>query len=101
MAGFVLAKEHILEAFSPLAITDDAAARARFFSDTVAPDPDPDGRWWACVETRGQATRKPSGKPYNNEYIWLTAWSREGRIVEVRSYFDSMLSEEVLREPVD
>lgn len=151
MAGFVLAKEHILEAFAPLAITDDAAARARFFSDTVAPDvtwhmagsahslagtrhslqahmdatfnrlgarlrgpirfdvtrvvvdaqPDPDGRWWACVETRGQATRKPSGKPYNNEYIWLTAWSREGRIVEVRSYFDSMLSEEVLREPVD
>ncbi|KAM4057722.1 snoaL-like domain-containing protein [Hirsutella rhossiliensis] len=151
MPGFVLTKEHILAAFAPLAETDDAAARARFFTDALVPDvtwhmagsahslagtrhslqahmdatfnrlgprlrapirfdvtrvvvdaqPGPDGAWWACIETRGHAIRKASGKPYDNEYIWLTRWNQDGRMVEVRSYCDTMLAEEVLREPVE
>ncbi|KYK60568.1 uncharacterized protein DCS_01705 [Drechmeria coniospora] len=62
----------------------------------VDAEPDTDG-WWATVETVGEATRK-NGKPYNNQYVWLTRWNDEGKIAEVRSYFDTMLSEEVLRD---
>lgn len=40
------------------------------------------------------------GKAYNNEYVWLTRWNDEGKIVEIRSYFDTMLSEEALADPV-
>ena len=102
---------------------------------------EPDTRW-ACVETRGFATRKSgmfqfslqeimaptskylpwlgldapftqppllrayisrfeltiAGKPYNNDYIWLTQWNDEGKIVYVRSYFDTMLSQEALHD---
>lgn len=151
MAAFTLTKDHVLAAFAPLAETQDAAARARFFTDVVVPDvtwhmagsahslagtrhslqahmdatfdrlgarlrgpirfdvtrvvvdaqPASDGCWWACVETRGRATRRASGAPYDNEYLWLTRWNRDGKIVEVRSYFDTMLSEEVLREPLE
>ncbi|KAI5461967.1 hypothetical protein BGZ63DRAFT_403245 [Mariannaea sp. PMI_226] len=54
--------------------------------------------WWACVETKGEATRK-TGADYHNEYIWLTRFNDQGRIVEIRSYFDTMLAEEVLAEP--
>ncbi|KND88356.1 hypothetical protein TOPH_06975 [Tolypocladium ophioglossoides CBS 100239] len=61
-------------------------------------EPTEDGGRWACVETVGESTRK-TGEPYNNEYMWLTRWNGEGRIVEVRSYFDTMLSEEVLQGP--
>ncbi|KAM4057549.1 hypothetical protein HRG_009185 [Hirsutella rhossiliensis] len=53
--------------------------------------------WWACIEAKGQATRK-TGHAYNNDYIWLTRWNDEGRIAEVRYYFDTMLSEQVLQE---
>ncbi|KJZ73844.1 hypothetical protein HIM_06737 [Hirsutella minnesotensis 3608] len=63
----------------------------------VDAEPGPDG-WWACVETRGEATRS-TGEPYNNEYVWLTRWNAAGKMDEVRSYFDTMLSEEVLRGP--
>lgn len=52
---------------------------------------------WSCVETVGQSTRK-DGKAYNNEYVWLMKWNADGKIEEVRSYFDTALSEEVLRE---
>lgn len=58
------------------------------------------GGWWACVETKGEATRK-SGGAYNNEYMWVTRWDAEGKIVEIVSYFDTMLAEMVLREDVD
>lgn len=54
--------------------------------------------WWASVETKGEATRK-NGKPYDNEYVWLTRWNDEGKMVEIRSYFDTMLSEQVLEDP--
>ncbi|KAJ3532323.1 hypothetical protein NM208_g8492 [Fusarium decemcellulare] len=54
--------------------------------------------WWACVETRGDATRK-TGPHYNNEYIWLTKYNDEGKIVEIRSYFDTVFAEQVLAEP--
>lgn len=60
----------------------------------VDPEPEQDG-WWACVETSGEATTK-TGKPYNNEYIWLTRWNEEGKIVEIRSYFDSLMAEHIL-----
>ncbi|KAG8411250.1 hypothetical protein J3459_016462 [Metarhizium acridum] len=51
--------------------------------------------WWCTVETKGEATRT-TGQPYDNEYAWLMRWNDEGKIVEVRSYFDTMLSEKVL-----
>ncbi|KAF4977664.1 hypothetical protein FZEAL_5854 [Fusarium zealandicum] len=54
--------------------------------------------WWACVETRGEAMRK-TGEHYNNEYVWLTRYNDEGKIVEVRSYFDTLFAEQVLAEP--
>ncbi|KEY70563.1 hypothetical protein S7711_02717 [Stachybotrys chartarum IBT 7711] len=56
-----------------------------------------DGSVWACVETKGEAVRK-NGKRYDNEYLWLTRWDAQGKIVEIRSYFDTMLSEQVLQE---
>ncbi|KAK7421478.1 hypothetical protein QQX98_002177 [Neonectria punicea] len=56
--------------------------------------------WWACVEISGEATRR-TGLDYNNEYVWLTRFNDQGKIVEVRSYFDTMLSEQVLAEPVE
>ncbi|GAB0138205.1 hypothetical protein EsDP_00006446 [Epichloe bromicola] len=54
--------------------------------------------WWCSVETRGQATRT-TGEPYNNEYLWLMRWNDDGKVVEIRSYFDTMLSEQVLLAP--
>ena len=54
--------------------------------------------WWACVELKGEAMRK-TGKEYNNEYIWLTRFNDDGKIVEVRSYFDTLFAENVLQEP--
>lgn len=51
--------------------------------------------WWCTVETKGEATRT-TGQPYNNEYAWLMRWNDEGKIVEIRSYWDTMLSEKVL-----
>ncbi|KJZ78394.1 hypothetical protein HIM_02432 [Hirsutella minnesotensis 3608] len=53
--------------------------------------------WWACIEAKGQATTK-TGRAYNNDYAWLTRWNDEGRMTEVRYYFDTMLSEQVLQE---
>lgn len=61
-------------------------------------EPEADGSRWACVETTGEAVRK-TGERYDNEYIWLTRWDREGTIVEIRSYFDTLLSEQVLLDP--
>lgn len=58
-----------------------------------------DGSWWACVETAGESVRK-TGERYDNEYVWLTRWDKEGKIVEIRSYFDTMLAEQVLQDPV-
>ena len=55
-----------------------------------------DDGWWSAVETRGKATRT-NGEPYENEYAWLLRWNDDGRIVEIRSYFDTMLAEQVLR----
>ncbi|KAB5527939.1 hypothetical protein GE09DRAFT_1149699 [Coniochaeta sp. 2T2.1] len=52
----------------------------------------------ACVETQGHATRL-IGKLYNNEYIWLTTWNSAGKMVHIRSYFDSKLAEDTLRDP--
>lgn len=43
--------------------------------------------------------RRRIGAPYNNEYVWLTKWNDEGKIVEIKSYFDSAMSEELLNEP--
>ncbi|KAG5983959.1 hypothetical protein E4U55_006569 [Claviceps digitariae] len=63
----------------------------------VDAEPEADG-WWCSVETRGEATRT-TGEPYNNEYAWLMRWNEEGRVVEIRSYFDTMLSEQVLLGP--
>ncbi|OAA43718.1 hypothetical protein NOR_04293 [Metarhizium rileyi] len=60
----------------------------------VDAEPEEDG-WWCAVETRGEATRT-TGEPYNNEYAWLMRWNQEGKVVEIRSYFDTMLSEKVL-----
>ncbi|KAG5998458.1 hypothetical protein E4U54_002185 [Claviceps lovelessii] len=60
----------------------------------VDAEPEADG-WWCSVETRGEATRT-TGEPYNNEYVWLMRWNGEGKVVEIRSYFDTMLSEQVL-----
>lgn len=53
------------------------------------------GGWWACVETRGEAVTK-TGERYDNEYAWITRWNSEGRIVEIRSYFDTLMAEHVL-----
>ncbi|KAK2612644.1 hypothetical protein QQS21_001260 [Conoideocrella luteorostrata] len=60
----------------------------------VDAEPEADG-WWCSVETRGVATRT-TGEPYNNDYVWLMRWNDEGKVVEIRSYFDTMLSEQVL-----
>ena len=58
-------------------------------------EPEADGTWWACVECKGESTTK-TGEPYNNEYAWLTRWNQDGKIVEIRSYFDSVMAEHVL-----
>ena len=58
-------------------------------------DVDEDGCRWACVETKGEAWTK-GGEEYFNEYVWLTRWDAEGRIVEIRSYFDSAMAEYIL-----
>lgn len=63
----------------------------------VDAEPEADG-WWSTVETKGEATRT-TGEPYDNEYVWLMRWNDEGKIVEIRSYFDTMLSEQVLLGP--
>ncbi|KAL6852524.1 hypothetical protein ACO1O0_007070 [Amphichorda felina] len=65
---------------------------------TEESDPEKSG-WWACVETRGEATIK-TGEPYNNEYVWLMRWNDHGKIVEIRSYFDSLMSEYVLHREI-
>lgn len=39
-----------------------------------------------------------SGQPYNNDYIWITQWSDDGKILSVRSYHDTNLAEKVLYE---
>lgn len=143
MSQFILTKEHVVQAFSPLAEIDPAA-RAPFFTNSMVPDiiwtitgsahslagtrtnlqshsdatfkrldeklrgpvkfmvgrvivdaqASEDG-WWACVEAKGEAMTN-SGENYNNEYVWLTRWNDEGKIVEVRAYFDTMLSEQLL-----
>ncbi|OAQ71307.1 hypothetical protein VFPPC_03628 [Pochonia chlamydosporia 170] len=54
--------------------------------------------WWCTVETKGEATRT-TGEAYDNEYVWLMRWNDEGKIVEIRSYFDTLLSEQVLLGP--
>lgn len=54
-----------------------------------------DGTRWACVETKGEAWTK-LGEEYFNEYVWLTRWDGEGRIVEIRSYFDSAMADYIL-----
>lgn len=58
-------------------------------------EPEADGTQWACVESKGESTTR-TGEPYNNEYVWLTRWNQEGKIVEIRSYFDSVMAEHVL-----
>ncbi|KAG5926543.1 hypothetical protein E4U42_003165 [Claviceps africana] len=63
-------------------------------SVVVDAEPEEDG-WWCSVEARGEATRV-DGRPYNNEYVWLMRWDGRGKVVEIRSYFDTMLSEQVL-----
>ncbi|KAG5962433.1 hypothetical protein E4U58_003897 [Claviceps cyperi] len=63
----------------------------------VDAEPEPDG-WWCSVETHGEATRT-TGEAYNNEYLWIMRWNSEGKVVEIRSYFDTMLSEQVLLGP--
>ncbi|KAK7426251.1 hypothetical protein QQZ08_007281 [Neonectria magnoliae] len=55
--------------------------------------------WWACVEVLDEATRRTGLD--NNENVWLTRFNDQGKIVEVRSYFDTILSEQVLAEPVE
>ncbi|KAG5930009.1 hypothetical protein E4U53_002316 [Claviceps sorghi] len=60
----------------------------------VDAEPDDDG-WWCSVEARGEATRA-DGEAYDNEYVWLMRWDGRGKVVEIRSYFDTMLSEQVL-----
>ena len=62
-------------------------------------EPEEEVGWWACVEIRGEAIRK-NGEPYDNDYLWLTRWNNEGKIVEIRTYFDTLLAEQVLNEPV-
>ncbi|KAH6986350.1 hypothetical protein BKA56DRAFT_670515 [Ilyonectria sp. MPI-CAGE-AT-0026] len=59
-----------------------------------------DDGWWTSVELRGEATRR-TGMDYNNENVWLTRFNDQGKIVEVRSYFDTLLEEMVLAEPAD
>lgn len=58
-------------------------------------DVEEDGTRWACVETKGEAWTK-LGEEYFNDYIWLTRWDEEGRIVEIRSYFDSAMAQYIL-----
>ncbi|KZZ94277.1 hypothetical protein AAL_05244 [Moelleriella libera RCEF 2490] len=110
MSSFRLTKALVHKAFSHLAETKNAQVRGRFLSEklqepikftvtrvVVDAERDVDG-WWCAVETRGEATRA-TGEPYNNEYAWLMRWNDEGKVDEIRAYFDTMLSEEVLRGP--
>ncbi|KAH7148281.1 hypothetical protein EDB81DRAFT_882714 [Dactylonectria macrodidyma] len=59
-----------------------------------------DDGWWTSVELKGEAMRR-TGMNYNNEYVWLTRFNDQGKIVEIRSYFDTLLTEMVLAEPAD
>ncbi|PSR97363.1 hypothetical protein BD289DRAFT_480207 [Coniella lustricola] len=52
---------------------------------------------WASIECQGFTTRL-NGKPYQNDYVWLTEWNDEGKIFHVRSYHDTHLAEIVLHE---
>ncbi|UNI21179.1 hypothetical protein JDV02_007191 [Purpureocillium takamizusanense] len=56
-----------------------------------------DGGRWATVELLGVATRN-TGEEYRNDYLWMTRWNDEGKMVEIKSYFDTYLSETVLNE---
>jgi len=60
-------------------------------------EPEQDGSRWAMVELLGVAPRK-NGEEYRNDYIWMTRWNEEGKMVELKSYFDTYLSELVLNE---
>ena len=62
----------------------------------VDAEPSDDG-WWAVVELVGESTTK-TGKEYNNEYAWLTRFNDDGVIVELRSYFDTVMSDKVLED---
>ncbi|KAJ6437189.1 hypothetical protein O9K51_10159 [Purpureocillium lavendulum] len=59
-------------------------------------EPEADG-WWAMVELLGVAPRK-SGHEYRNDYVWMTRWNEDGKMAEIKSYFDTYLSELVLNE---
>ena len=54
---------------------------------------------WSVAWEVQRLTFGETGRPYNNEYIWLTTWNNEGKIVDIRSYFDSAMSEEALQDP--
>lgn len=56
------------------------------------------GGWWASLELVGYAERKKTGGTYNNEYAMFVRYDGEGRIVEVRSYHDTALTETLLEE---
>lgn len=40
-----------------------------------------------------------TGQAYNNEYVWLTTWNDEGKIIHIRSYFDTLLAQQTLEDP--
>ncbi|KFZ19135.1 hypothetical protein V501_00817 [Pseudogymnoascus sp. VKM F-4519 (FW-2642)] len=62
----------------------------------VNAEPSEDG-WWASIELRGEAN-KTSGGVYSNENVWLTRWNDKGKIVEIRSWFDFVLTEQLLSQ---
>ncbi|KAH7149040.1 hypothetical protein B0J13DRAFT_523697 [Dactylonectria estremocensis] len=92
-------KEHADATFNKIGKRLDGPIKFVVTKVIVDGDKADDG-WWTSVELKGEATRR-TGMDYNNEYVWLTRFNDQGKIVEIRSYFDTLLSEMVLAEPAD
>lgn len=55
---------------------------------------------WAVIELIGESTRK-TGASYDNVYAFMTRWNEEGKMVEIRTYYDTLMAEQMLQDPVD
>ncbi|KAH7011290.1 hypothetical protein EDB80DRAFT_891134 [Ilyonectria destructans] len=118
MADFKLTRPHVLKAFEPLQETDDIARRNSFFSESIVPDV----KWTITGQAHSLVGTRNSIQEHSNMSfdkidkrlegpikfvvtkvinVWLTRFNDQGKIVEVRSYFDTLLEEMVLAEPAD
>ncbi|KAF4458641.1 ketosteroid isomerase [Fusarium albosuccineum] len=105
MSSFRLTRSHVLSSFAPLFETSDLARRNVFFTDSVIPNVawTITGHAHSLVGTRYNI-EDHCNISFNQLRKRLVApikfvYNDEGKIVEIRSYFDTVFAEQVLAEP--